>query len=236
MEKLKNVLNGLDKPRILDVGTGGGAFISMLTQLYDGYDSIIGVDTSERAITAANKNFDEDERISFSQTDGSLDSFTDDSFDVVCLSNSIHHLREPDVVFSEMKRVLKKEGFLLINEMVADNLDEKQESHKKLHHFAAEIDREFGDFHDETYSKNKILKILSKYGMVMEYWELGVERIEENSPDELKWMMDTIERVLKRTESLENYDEYKMKANEVKEYIKKHGYDRATSLVVLMKN
>ena len=44
MEKLKEILNGYNKPSILDIATGVGSFISIITQLTENYSKIIGID------------------------------------------------------------------------------------------------------------------------------------------------------------------------------------------------
>lgn len=235
MERLKEMLNERNELKILDVGTGAGNFVHLITSLYDGYDSIVGVDTSARAIEMAGKHFSENPRVTFRVTDGSLKDFKDQSFDVVCLSNSVHHLEYPDNLFNEMKRVVKADGYILINEMISSGLDARQESHKKLHHFAAEIDRAVGDFHDETYSEKQLLDVLSKYSEKIDYWVMDVERVTENTEEQINWMMDTIDRVLKRTETLGNHNYFVSKAEEIKKYIKTNGYDGATSILATLK-
>ena len=75
----------------------------------------------------------------------------DNSFDIISLSNSLHHLENPKEIFAEMERVLAQYGIIIINEMISDGLSKRQKSHLKLHHFAAEVDRALGGTHNETF-------------------------------------------------------------------------------------
>jgi len=235
MKRLTEELSKYDSPSILDVGTGGGAFIHLIASVYDGYSSIVGIDTFDKAIEAAKKNFADQERIRFLQTDILDNDFQKQSFDIICLSNSLHHLVRKDEVIKEMIRLLKNDGVIIVNEMISNGLNERQLSHMKLHHFAAEIDTELGMHHELTYEKTKIEDILSRFDMDVTSWDMEVKRSPENTPEEIEWMMNTVDRLLSRTDKLVNKNDYALKAKEIKEYIQKNGYDSATSVISLMK-
>ena len=235
MEKLKEILAKLDKPRILDVGTGGGNFIKLLSSVYDNYESIVGIDQLEIAISSSSKNF-EDKRISFLQMDAFNMSFEDNEFDVVCLSNSLHHLRDVAGILKEMERVLKPGGTLLINEMMQDHLTTRQITHLKLHHFAAEIDRERGQTHNETFKRTEIIEVLEANSSltVQEAWDMEFEREPENSEEEIQWLLKTIDRLSDRVEDKERQKHFKEKGERIKEYVLKVGFDSATQLLVIL--
>ena len=235
MEKLKEILAKLDKPRILDVGTGGGNFIKLLSSVYDNYESIVGIDQLEIAISSSSKNF-EDKRISFLQMDAFNMSFEDNKFDVVCLSNSLHHLRDVAGILKEMERVLKPGGTLLINEMMQDHLTTRQITHLKLHHFAAEIDRERGQTHNETFKRTEIIEVLEANSSltVQEAWDMEFEREPENSEEEIQWLLKTIDRLSDRVEDKERQKHFKEKGERIKEYVLKVGFDSATQLLVIL--
>ena len=140
MRKLKNIIVSLNSPRILDVGTGNGNFIRVLTSLEADFKSAVGIDVLNSSITSCEANFN-DERISFVKMNALNMDFEDNSFDVVSLSNSLHHLLDIEDTLKEMERVLAPGGVIIICEMINNNLNKKQKSHLQLHHFAAEIDR-----------------------------------------------------------------------------------------------
>jgi ubiquinone/menaquinone biosynthesis C-methylase UbiE len=235
MEKFKDFLIKNSNAKILDVGTGNGNFIQILTGLTNDFQEITGIDILDGAINAAQKSF-QDERIKFMKMDALHMTFEDDSFDMVCLSNSLHHLEDISASLREMERVLKPGGFLIFSEMVSNDLTDKQRSHLLLHHFAAEIDRENGSYHDETFSDTKIIEILNSTSKlkVLDSWNLDYPKLKEFSQEELDWVVSTTDRMLARVEQSTNYEYFKQKADDVKSYIKEHGFDSATQLMAIL--
>jgi len=233
--KLKGLLNYYKFKRILDVGTGNGNFIKIIASLTDEFEEIIGIDEMEVAVSTSSKNF-EDDRISFQLMNGYKMNFEDDSFDMVCLSNTLHHLEDVNGLFKEMERVLKPGGIILINEMIANGLDKRQKAHLKIHHFAALIDRTCGDVHHETMIATKVLKLLEDNSglKITDAWNLRFERPADNSKEEIEWLCATIDRILVKVENHENFDDFVKQGNKIKKYIKKTGFDSATQLVVVL--
>ena len=235
METLKNYLQSAKKKTFLDVGTGAGNFIHIIKSLYNGFEIITGIDLYKGSIEAAKKH-NEDERVSFEIMDANNMSFQDNSFDVVCLSNSLHHLEDIPKLLLEMKRVVKKDGFIIINEMISDQNDSMQESHKLLHHFSAEIDRLNGDIHYETFTEKEILeKISTKTDLkIEESWHLNVPRRETNSDEELDYILKLLSKIAQRIPE-KDQKVLNEKKEKIKKYINENGYDGCTSLVVILK-
>ena len=237
MEKLARVLNDYPSSKILDVGTGTGNFVSLITSCFDNYESIIGIDTIEGAVNIANKNF-EDDRIHFELMDGTKTNYKDDYFDIVCLSNSLHHLNDIEKLFSEMKRIVKKDGIILVSEMISNGLNSKQMSHLKIHHFAAKTDRLRGDIHNDTYSDEQIFSILKDEAQleIVKSWTLRILKAEdEDLPDRFKWFEDTVSRLIKRIPEELQTDELKEEGHQIVEYIKEHGFDSCPTVIVVMR-
>jgi ubiquinone/menaquinone biosynthesis C-methylase UbiE len=156
MKKLQIELANFPQSTILDIGTGYGSFIEILTKNFNDYREIIGIDTSQTAIDAAKNHFKDYERIKFIKSDAFTMHFENETFDIITLSNSLHHLHNLPTLFDQMRRVLKKDGIVIVNEMLSDPLTLPQISHRLIHHFAAEIDREKGIIHDETFTESDI--------------------------------------------------------------------------------
>jgi ubiquinone/menaquinone biosynthesis C-methylase UbiE len=236
MERLSELFNKRKNLKILDVGTGSGNFINLIKSLYSDYEEIVGIDSIEIAISTASKNFIEDDKVSFKLMNALEMTFPDGYFDVVCLSNSLHHLSDIKKSISEMERVLAKGGFILISEMINNDLDEKQISHLKLHHFAAEVDRLLGDVHNDTYSDKKIVKILEENSSleIVDSWKLDYVRREDNTEEEIKWLMSTLDRIVKRVIDPMKKKDIKKKARDIKKYIKIYGFDSCTTMIVVI--
>ena len=148
MKRLSKALKDKRNAKILDVATGVGNFIGLIQEFTDDYNSILGIDTSETAIETASGNFS-DSRITFEVMDINEPGLNNNSFDIICLSNSLHHLNDLPETLGKMKALLKEDGTIIINEMYADVEDEQQNTHVLLHHFWAEIDRLNGGCHNE---------------------------------------------------------------------------------------
>lgn len=236
MEKFAKFLKDNQFKKILDVGTGAGNFINLLNQLYKNYDEIIGIDTNELSISHAKKQIT-DERVKFEIMDALDMEYEDDTFDLVCLSNSLHHLSDPLSIFKAMERVLKPGGVLIVSEMVSDNLDERQMSHLLLHHFAAKLDRARGETHNETMSHEEILESLKVNSNITleDSWDVTYERRGENIEDEISWFMNTIDRLVKKVPENDDKKVTLKEADSVRDYIKKHGFDSATTLLVVLR-
>ncbi|MHA2239049.1 MAG: class I SAM-dependent methyltransferase [Candidatus Hodarchaeales archaeon] len=158
---IKRRLESISGGKILDVATQGGGFILTLKDFLLDYDSFIGIDISKKKWDE--KQFTKYPVEFFEMNAESLD-FNDSTFDTVCISHSVHHLSSVEKVFAEMKRVLKPNGFFLLQEMFCDEpQSDAQKSDIIQHHWSAEIDRLFGDSHYNTYTKREIRQIVTKF-------------------------------------------------------------------------
>ncbi|MBL7149552.1 MAG: class I SAM-dependent methyltransferase [Candidatus Cloacimonetes bacterium] len=156
MQNLEKKLKEIDGGNVLDVATGRGEFINLIKE-FKSFDNVTAIDNSDRAEKAFKEKFQDAE---FQIMDAANMSFKDKTFDTVCISNSLHHMLNLKKTLNEMKRVLKKGGNFIINEMLSDQQDEARKSHVLLHHWWAKIDTIFSEKHDPTYSKDEIIAII----------------------------------------------------------------------------
>ena len=238
MEKLARLLNEQKATKILDVGTGTGNFVSLVTSCYNDFTELVGIDTIPGAIKAANDNFN-DSRVIFEIMDGNQMTYRDDYFDVVCLSNSLHHLEDIERLFKEMGRVLKPDGVIVVSEMISNNLTKKQISHLKIHHFAAKTDRLQGDIHNDTFTDTEIIQILETRTLfkIVKSWSLNILRSskDEELPNRFKWFEDTVQKLIARVPQELITSELKQEGEAVVGYIKENGFDSCPSLIVVIR-
>lgn len=101
--------------KMLDVGCKGG---SLLIEEKDRFKHGFGIDISEEVIALARKNVLEQgisKKISFKQAD--LEKglpFSKGEFDIVTCMAVLEHLFDPEKAVREMCRVIKKNGYLII--------------------------------------------------------------------------------------------------------------------------
>lgn len=96
---------------ILDVGCGTGAILSMVTDEYR-HVKAYGIDFSEKMIEKASEILGRKAQLTVGESD-SL-PWSDDFFDLVVCNSSFHHYPEPVKTLTEMRRVLRPSGRVII--------------------------------------------------------------------------------------------------------------------------
>lgn len=233
MQKLKNSLNKISGGKVLDVGTGVGEFIDLLKENLKDYTEIIGIDMNDIALEKAKERF-QDENIKFIKMDAENLNFEDNTFDMVCISNSIHHLPNAHKVFNEMKRVLKVGGYFVIQEMFCDNQNEAQLTHVYFHHFNAEIQTLLGGYHNKTFKKQEILDIGKSLELEnLIHFECVYEEDNPISDEELKGMLNAVDNYAYKTKDFPQYESYRQQGQIIKERLLNVGISSATELVII---
>lgn len=225
--RLKDISGG----KVLDVATGSGQFIQMLMEALKDYYDFVGIDIHEKALEYAQNQF-EGKPVNFEKMNAENLSFEDNTFDTVGIQNSLHHMKKLDRVLSEMFRVLKPGGYFLIGEMYGDGKQtQAQHSHIKIHHLAADLDTAKGDFHDHTYSKNKIREIVKKLPFSKrEEYDLTYPIEDPKNPEFITKMKSSITNALDRYKDIPEFENYSGKVDELVDWIETYGYAPASSL------
>lgn len=107
LNKIKN-LKGL---KILEVGCGYGAFLSLLL---DKGASVVGTELNSESLGNAEKFLRGRKRCRLIAADGEHLPFADGTFDFVILFDVIEHVRNPKAMIKECIRVLKNGGILYV--------------------------------------------------------------------------------------------------------------------------
>ncbi|MBN1267297.1 MAG: class I SAM-dependent methyltransferase, partial [Anaerolineales bacterium] len=87
------------------------------------------------------------------------------SFDLVLISNALHHLAEPEESIQEMMRVLKPGGLFMLREMYRDLQQGARRVHVDVHHWWACVDQLRGIPHFQTYTRRELIEITEKLGL-----------------------------------------------------------------------
>ena len=116
----ENLAEFLESPApgsaILDVGCGGGQATISVARRYPSC-SVKGVDLSKPQIARAKKRGRSISNVSFEIQDATAMSLPDESFDIVYSTASVKHWPDPARGVSEMKRVCKKKGTVIVVEV-----------------------------------------------------------------------------------------------------------------------
>ena len=233
MEQLKPFFSGKSIHNVLDIGTGTGDFIKLISPYFAEDTKITGIDRSEEALAGARLE-NSSVHVNFIRMEGEKMDFPDQSFDVVCLSNAMHHLASTEKTFSEMKRVVKNDGWLVIAEIVSDSLNEAQENQKLWHHFKSYVDRKSGITHQETWTEKEVLAMIKSAG-IFPAMTFPFNRMESpvTDPEKLKNWIDQFAASLAQLEGHPEYDEKAALFELFKTRVNRYGFQLARQIVVV---
>ncbi len=105
---------------VLDVACGTGAF-EYLVLAEQPTQSIVGIDLSEKMLEVAQKKCRDYPNVSFEQASVTSLPSDDRRFDVVVSASALHYFEDPIAALTEMKRVLKTTGELIILDWCKDD-------------------------------------------------------------------------------------------------------------------
>lgn len=232
MNQLIDFFRDKDVNKVLDVGTGTGDFIKVLKQVFPDA-SIEGVDPNSESLEQARKIYP---NYTFLEMVAENLQYEDESFDVASISMALHHLPKINRGLKELKRVVRYEGWLIINELFSDNLNPAQEVHKMYHHFRSRIDRLTGINHRETFRKDEILQMVKTAGISVQFHFEDTKEgdlIEDN--DQLELRIDKMKQMLVKIENFPEYTEMKAQIEEFRAKAVEFGFQPATRLVIVGK-
>ena len=234
MLNLEKRLQEFEGGKILDVATGRGEFIHFLVHSIKSFDEIIGIDITDMAFKEI-MGFFEGHAVKLQKMDAYQMNFDDESFDTVCLSNSIHHFKEPDKVLSEMSRTLKKGGHFVIQEMVCDDdQTEQQKSHTLLHHWFAKIDMLNNRYHDHTCTKKQLWEQIDKIGLSeCEKFEYTPQMREPMNEAGINRYIHLMDQVISNFKNAESYCALNKEKEIIQEHIKNHGFAPADMIFLI---
>ena len=170
----EEIINDTSVRRILELGCGKGINISYLLKMgFQG--NIFGIDISSVAINHARKKV-ELKNVNLSVQNATKLNFPNEFFDCVYVINLLHHVEDHLKVINEAKRVLRKNGKLLIVDLNGSNIFYKLAIKilpifpKKLKNFLFEGDLFLdGEFPQRSAISSRQLKSLLEKNFIIVY-------------------------------------------------------------------
>lgn len=230
MEQLKNFFSDKQVTKIIDVGTGSGDFVQVLKEIFP-KAQITGIDPNSESLQEASRKYPD---VSFSEMSAENLEFSENTFDLASISMALHHLPDIQKALAEMQRIVKPNGWIIVNELFSDNLNASQEVHKMFHHFRSKIDRLTGINHSETFVKEEIQKMIKKSGIqVLFDFENKSESDLVDEVDELEIRVEKMKLHLEKIKHLPEYELFKPQIEEFRREASQHGFQPATRIVVV---
>ena len=97
----------------LDIGCADGVFTRVILEK-SGAKEIIGIDVLKSSVDWANKHWRKNKKMKFKVGDAHKLDFPSNSFDAVFALEVMEHVYDPSIVFKEIRRVLKKDGYAIV--------------------------------------------------------------------------------------------------------------------------
>lgn len=233
MKQLQEFFKDQRIQSILDVGCGAGDFIKVLNDTFGSETQLLGIDPGEVWLREARARFPQ-ENMEFRCMHGEKLAFENDQFDLVSISNALHHLAQLEQTLAEMKRVVRSGGWLIVNEVIDGELTEAQQNHRMLHHFKSYVDRLHGITHRPTWTEQEIMDLAEANDLQVKYAFLHLKMKQVNH-DEL-FLDDKyrqMESLLEELQGRPEFDEKKDQLPLFKERLKQHGFHLAPQLLLI---
>jgi len=235
-KSLENTMNMDTINNVLELGIGKGDFMETLIECFDKNTSFIGIDVVDAYVKTSQERFNKYNLEVKKMSADKLD-FGEEVFDLVCISNTLHHLEDSNKVIEEMKRVVKADGYILIHEMISDEQNPKQEVHVDIHHFCADIDRENGIFHNYTYATSSLVELTNDLGLEIKYhhkYLVQDEQVQENEFKTLDNIYLALEKNINKFTNNDKRDAYKKELDRRFTNYRKIGFELATEYIMIL--
>ncbi len=234
VEELKIIKEHLKGDNVLDIGTGDGSFLKLIIDNCPTITSAVGIDVKDLALESAESEFN-DKRVKFQKAGCENIPFEKNSFDIIGISNTLHHLRNKQICMSEISRVLKKGGFLLVNEQIPEIKIEKQKIYHLSHNLAIDMDEQSGTDHFPIYTKSEIECLFpdDEYRIIdsAEYTiNITADEMEEYIPEIIKHHKSSLAKLKDNA----MYDSFNKRLNELINALNSIGFDDPSHYFMLL--
>src|SRR6056297_3372228 len=220
MDKIKEILSDINVDKILDVATGRGEFVELLKNNIGSFNEIIGIDNHKSSLKIAQEKNKKIKNIKFIDEDIFDSSLKKESFQMVTVSNSLHHFKATQNLLKTAFSFLKKDGYFIISEMHRNGRQTKsQEAHVMIHHWGAKIDMINNHYHEKTFKHENLVKLSD----VLNFKERKIFKFsypfDENSQTEYKeYFKKGLKKKLSTVDKKNaDYQELKKEMNEILE-------------------
>ena len=219
----ERALGHLSGGQVLDLATGEGGFVELLTQNLQDYAGIVGADADGSAVEAASDRFNRDQ-ISFVQMEGERLGFAEGSFDTVTISASLHHLADIPPVLAELWRVLKPGGHFVLAEMHHDGLTAAQRTVIALHHWIADVASALGLVHNRTLTRQELVDHVQSLGLHdVVYYDTAFPEEDPMEDSAIQELQDAVDRTLQQAAKAPNHERLRRRGESLRERLGKVG-------------
>jgi ubiquinone/menaquinone biosynthesis C-methylase UbiE len=118
--KIRPLLSLQDGMKVLDVGCGTGSLLKELSR--SGKElNLYGIDLSSEMIRAAREKLKDEKHVELHEASAADLPFESNFFDYIVCMNSLHHHADPNQSLTEMARILKPGGVMILTDSFVDS-------------------------------------------------------------------------------------------------------------------
>lgn len=233
-KELKNKLSKIVLGDYLEFGCGSGIFLDFVLKNAHAHKSITAVDINESVIEEA-KTLLNNENIVFLNYSTLPLPFKNNHFDTITVSNALHHIKDKENVFKELTRIIKKDGNIIITEIISNNLSEEEKTHYYHHKLRVKIDSINNIFHEPAYTEDEIIHIIEKNNLKIKE-KCVVKEFKPNTkvPEEIEFMNNFIDELISKIDIVSLIDELKSEGEIVKDRLLKYGIKRSPQVYLVI--
>ena len=111
LESMLNICNDFPATNVLDLGCGQGVFLPSLSKYYK---NVFGLDLEVAVSRVIKREYNLDNVMLFEENIFD-NSFEKNTFDIIFAPSVLEHFKDLDLIFSELKRILKKNGRVIFS-------------------------------------------------------------------------------------------------------------------------
>lgn len=173
LQRLQHLLKFAQLPKdvsVLDVGTGAGQMALLLAE--EGAREVVGIDISPAMLEAAEfqrlrARPQVARRVSFRLAPAHALPFHDERFDVIVCRLVLHHSHKPQVILTELMRLLKHNGILLIADLLSADDPVKRATQNA-------IEEKRNPSHVGVFGVEQVRRLVTSVGFVIEAEQTAV--------------------------------------------------------------
>jgi len=233
---LHSFLASLDAFEVADAACGGGEFTELLIEHLSGFHRLVGFDPEKESLDEARFLID-DRRVHFKLASIEEVALPERQFDLVSISNALHHIEHPRAALKRLYELVHAHGFLLIHEMIADGLSMAERNYRDFHHLKAAVDRLRGVIHNPTFTRDALRRLLLESLSVARPAEIALDCVVFSRPetDESVWArLAFIEEYVSRVTDRGAREKFEAEVGELRSRVLVDGFQTPPRAVIAL--
>ena len=228
---LEAILGKLAGGTVLDVATGAGNFAATMEHSFKSCTMITAIDSTMGSLKHISRRMESEVIIPVAMN-GNLLAFKKDTFSTVAISNSLHHLKNPEDILQEMLRTLCPGGNFIIMEMFRGGGQTKSQlTHSMLHNWWAAVDSRNGIVHNPVFTRAELKQWAESIGLsALEFHILEDTSGDPFASEQTEYLNKALDAYEKRTNGVPELIE---QGKQARAHLDENGFTGSRALIAV---